>query len=136
MSCGPEGRRTRVRQLQLGGEAADASPASVKPDEGHEHQKAGAVGTLPMPMMDNQGTIQRYSDLQKRLASATQSRRSELGLCFGGGIVSLLVVFGLAQLTTRTVQRSRRDMIVHDFTANDALHAELSARLQSAHHSP
>jgi len=118
LKCGPEGRRTRIRQLQLGGEA------SLQAIEAPAVSQGAAIN---LNAVNQNMTIQRFSAATERLASVTERRHRDLGFSFAGGLASFLVVFGIAQVAQKRWQSGRR-LTAHQRTN---FQADLSTRLQS-----
>jgi len=107
-TCGPEGRRTRVRRLQLGGAAPAAAVTAVAA------APAAAPAAVPALQEKDAALLTKYSELSERLTAASARRRQDLLLAFAGGLAAFAVVmgfvrrFGTTSQTTAEARTARR----------------------------
>lgn len=99
LSCGPEGRRTRMRELQIGAEVSEddalAVPAPDRPD------MSRFVNANASSM------IAKYSTVEERLVKVSEQRRHDMSVAFASGLGSFVLLFGIVKLATRRVSGHR-----------------------------
>mmetsp|Transcript_86550 Transcript_86550/g.279370 ORF Transcript_86550/g.279370 Transcript_86550/m.279370 type:complete len:1624 (-) Transcript_86550:274-5145(-) len=89
-NCGPEGRRTRVRELQLG-IGAPASSVGFAP----------ADLTMALQKKDS-ALVTKYSEISVRLEKAMARRRRDLATAFAGGLVAFAAAMAVFRLSFGT----------------------------------
>lgn len=112
-TCGPEGRRARVRNLQLSSSGTAAAAAGGLPR-----------ADLNMLLQKEEMLVTKYSELSARLSGATSKRSRDLILAFGGGAVAFVSLLGLLRLP---LGRSGR-LGIEPANAFSSLHSPLSSR--------